>query len=132
MSTRHSFLSTTGLIRSSSSASTASHYPSVYGGPKSSLPSLSEKKSATGRFQRLENLKKLKLPDISDAAVKLRGTGGVVPLGPTFIVGIAIIMSLFFIGAVSFAFIGAEDAPVFQNTLNDLAKSSPGVSTSVI
>ena len=30
----------------------------------------------------------------------------------------------------SFAFIGGEDEPVFQTTLDDLAKSSPGVGAS--
>ncbi|KIP08115.1 hypothetical protein PHLGIDRAFT_56755, partial [Phlebiopsis gigantea 11061_1 CR5-6] len=42
------------------------------------------------------------------------------------IVGIGVIMSLFFIGALSFAFIGGEDEPVFQTTLDGLAKNSPG------
>lgn len=75
--------------------------------------------------KRLKNLKKLTLP--IEAARKFRGTAGVIPLGPAFIVGIAVIMSIFFIGALSFAFIGGEDAPVFQNILDELAHTSPGV-----
>lgn len=57
----------------------------------------------------------------------LRGAGGVIPLGATFIVGIGIVISLFFIGALSFAFIGSEDEPVFQKRLDTLAATSPGL-----
>lgn len=127
MSTRHSFLSTTGLLRSPSSASLASTVPSMYSAHEASKPAapmVSEKTSS--RLQRVKNLRKLRLP--TDVTQRLRGTSGVIPLGSTFIVGIAIIMSLFFIGAISFAFIGGEDAPAFQDVLNNLAQTSPGVS----
>lgn len=49
-----------------------------------------------------------------------------------FIVGMAVVLSLFYIGALSFAFIGAEDEPVFKDMLNDLAKNNPGVSLSTL
>ena len=78
----------------------------------------------------MKNLKKLRLP--IESAKKLRGTAGVIPLGPAFIVGIAIIMSLFFIGALSFAFVGGEDVPVFREILDDLANNDPGVRRHVL
>lgn len=127
MSNRHSFLSTTGLLRSSSSASNASFTPSAYGSSKAAkaTPTLQTEKP-TGRLQRLKNLKELKLS--SDISPKSHSTGGIIPLDPTFIVGMAIVMSLCFVGVISFAFIGAEDTPVFKDVLNGLAQTSPGVS----
>lgn len=130
MSTRHSFLSTTGLLRPPSSASLASTVPSIYSvqteAPVKSTQTLSEKVSdKIPRMKNLKNLKKLRLP--TETAKRFRGNAGLIPLGPTFIVGIAIIMSIFFIGALSFAFIGGEDAPVFQEILDNLAHNNPGV-----
>lgn len=125
MSTRHSFLSTTGLIRSSSSVSNANLAPSVRAGSGTSRST----KTSQDPGPRSKNFKKLKLgAGVESVKTKLRGSAGVIPLGPTFIVGIAVVMSLFFIGALSFAFIGAEDEPMFQKTLNELAKEHPGVS----
>ena len=86
----------------------------------------SQSDKSTSRMPRQKHLKKLQLS--TDASPKPRGTGGVIPLGPTFIVGMAIVLSLCFIGVISFAFIGAEDAPVFKSTLSDLAAENPGVS----
>ncbi|EKM49539.1 uncharacterized protein PHACADRAFT_265076 [Phanerochaete carnosa HHB-10118-sp] len=129
MSTRHSFLSTTGLIRSSSSASTASFSPSTSKSTKSTLPSFGKQ----GKLRNFRNLKSLTLSTKPEPEKpkpekpKVRGSGGVIPLGPTFIVGISIVISLFFIGSLSFAFIGAEDAPVFRDTLDSLADQNPGL-----
>lgn len=130
MSNRASFLSTTGLLRSTSSASAASVYSTKSNATKPSTITSQTEKPAS-RLQRLKNLKKLKLsPTSSDASPKpkRRITGGVIPMGSTFIVGMAVVMSLCFVMVISFAFIGAEDAPVFKDVLNDLAQHNPGVS----
>ncbi|GJE99627.1 hypothetical protein PsYK624_158980 [Phanerochaete sordida] len=134
MATRHSFLSTTGLLRSPSSASTASYAPSFAAGSPPAAP------GKPTRFRHFKNLKSLTLspkaktespapppvkPQLEPPA--RRGSGGVIPLGPVFIVGMAIVISLFFVGALSFAFIGAEDEPVFRATLDKLAAESPGI-----
>ncbi|THH01895.1 hypothetical protein EW026_g861 [Hermanssonia centrifuga] len=59
--------------------------------------------------------------------LRLHFNAGVIPLGPTFIVWMGIAISILFITAVSFAFIGAEDELVFKDLLNDIAEHSPGV-----
>lgn len=58
-------------------------------------------------------------------------TSGVVPLGPTFLVVMTVLFSVVFIGAISLAFVGAEDDPVFRDVLNEMARDNPGVSVYV-
>ena len=43
----------------------------------------------------------------------------------------AVLFSIVFIGAISLAFVGAEDDPVFQDVLNEIARDNPGVSAYV-
>ncbi|KAI0345843.1 hypothetical protein BDW22DRAFT_1324837 [Trametopsis cervina] len=125
MATRHSFLSTTGLIRSSSSASSVA---STY---LTSQPLRGESGGHHGstcrQSTKSKNIKNLVLPTSTPTLPKTRVNAGVIPLGPTFIVGIAVVISLFFIGAISFAFIGAEEEAVFKDLLNDLAQHNPGI-----
>ncbi|KAI0702297.1 hypothetical protein BC835DRAFT_1431023 [Cytidiella melzeri] len=115
MANRHSFLSTTGLIRTPSSASSVacSH-------PASTTSTLKRDKTS-------KNMKNLILPTNSATQPKLRSNAGVVPLGPVFIVGMVVVLSLLFIGALSCAFVGAEDEAVFKDLLNDLARNNPGI-----
>ena len=122
MSTRHSFLSTTGLIRSPSSGSTLpSHHASSRG----------TKTGNTPFFHRAKPSEKPAQPKSFHPLQKLRTTAGVVPLGPTFLVIMAVLFSIVFIGAISLAFVGAEDDPVFQDVLNEIARDNPGVSAYV-
>jgi hypothetical protein len=123
MASRHSFLSTTGLIRAPSSASIASKY---------STSSANAEIGQTKSSKKAKNVKNLSLPNVSAAlpSLKLRAHGGVVPLGPRFVIGMAVALSLLFIGALSCAFIGAEEDAVFKDLLNDLAVNNPGVSIS--
>ncbi|KAF9475653.1 hypothetical protein BDN70DRAFT_813717 [Pholiota conissans] len=52
----------------------------------------------------------------------------VVPLRGSTIVTLAILSSLLFIICITFTFIGADaDEPLFRQTLNDVAETSPGV-----
>lgn len=48
-------------------------------------------------------------------------------MGPMFVVGMAVVLSLLFIGAISFAFIGAEEEQIFKDLLNDIAQNTSGV-----
>ena len=58
----------------------------------------------------------------------LLGNNGIVPLGPLFVVGIGVVISLLFVAVISFAFIGAgEEDEIFKSTLDDIARNSPGV-----
>ncbi|KAI0917244.1 hypothetical protein AcW2_007429 [Taiwanofungus camphoratus] len=105
MSTRHSYLSTTGLIRDPSNA--ASVAPSTHansGGTKPGQNRSSRKKPLT----------------VAKA--------GILPLGPAFIVAIAMAFSLVFILSLSFAFVGSDDdEPKFKSLLEDIANNSPGI-----
>lgn len=117
MSTRHSFLSTTGLIRAPSSASTYSNH-ALPGGTKPGYSKPSKSKLKSRLVEPVKNLKQ--------AIPKTRA--GVIPLGPTFIVFIAIAFSLIFIASISFAFIGSEDEETsFKDLLDDVARNNPGV-----
>lgn len=107
MSTRHSFLSTTGLLRANSSASTLSTRQTNLGNTK------------VGSHIRVDNTPKTR---------KTVTRAGVVPLGPTFIIFIAFFFSFIFIFSISFAFVGSEDEETFKDLLNDIAHNSPGVS----
>lgn len=50
-------------------------------------------------------------------------------MGVPTIIGFGITLSLFFIMAMCFAFLGEEgDVPFFKNALADVAQNSPGVS----
>lgn len=54
--------------------------------------------------------------------------GGIVPMGISTILCLAISLSLFFITAISFAFMGSDgDEPYFKKTLNSVAQNNPGV-----
>ncbi|KAI0086473.1 hypothetical protein BDY19DRAFT_960057 [Irpex rosettiformis] len=123
MATRHSFLSTTGLIRAPSNASSiVSLYPAS--SPPVDAESSTQKKT---KNLKSKNIKNLTLPPTETPNLKRRAHAGVIPLGPVFIVGMAVVLSLFYIGALSFAFIGAEDEAVFKDMLNDLARNDPGI-----
>ncbi|KAI1793398.1 hypothetical protein LXA43DRAFT_1002371 [Ganoderma leucocontextum] len=53
---------------------------------------------------------------------------GIIPLGPTFLVCMAVALSLLFIGTISLAFIADEDKPpVIVAVLNDVAANAPGI-----
>ncbi|KAH8104622.1 hypothetical protein BXZ70DRAFT_599275 [Cristinia sonorae] len=127
MSTRHSFLSTTGLLRTPSSGSTMSHM--------SNVTHLQAPPRGTKPGKRPLFLHRNTPPDppkpktkTSFAPVKrLTTRAGIVPLGPTFLVAMAMLFSLFFIASISFAFIGAEDEPEFRDLLNDIARNDPGI-----
>ncbi|KAJ3556196.1 hypothetical protein NM688_g2160 [Phlebia brevispora] len=118
MSSRVSYLSTTGLIRSSSSASVAHSTRAPADGTKSVLKAL-----------RLH----ARTPNDSDQVGekvqprRLCNDSGIVPLSPLFLVGIAIVISLCFIGAISCAFIGGEDEAIFKDLLDKIAEQSPGI-----
>jgi uncharacterized BrkB/YihY/UPF0761 family membrane protein len=63
----------------------------------------------------------------------LVGHGGVIPLRISTILSLSICFSLFFILAISFAFMGHDgDEPYFKKTLSNAAQNSPGVSHSVL
>lgn len=117
MSTRHSFLSTTGLIRPMSAASFASpaddYLPDRFA-PSGVPTSRRMRKSAVAPPQTK--------PTLTTRA-------GIIPLGPTFLVCMAVALSLLFIGTISLAFIADEDKPpATAAVLNDVAANSPGVS----
>ncbi|KAI0365730.1 hypothetical protein BV20DRAFT_1038783 [Pilatotrama ljubarskyi] len=114
MSTRHSFLSTTGLIRPPSVASVAeSTIPSRHAHSGGTKPGRRTPKAAT---------KPAKQPPV------LRAKAGVIPLGPAFVVGIAVFLSLLFIAAISCAFISDEDErSPFADLLDDTAANTPGI-----
>lgn len=95
------------------------------GSDNAALPSIANTESP-----RSKNLKKLTLAP--KLRLDLHAQAGVVPLGSTFIVGIAIVISLFFIISISFAFVGAEDEAVFKDILDSLAETNPGVRDVVI
>jgi hypothetical protein len=63
---------------------------------------------------------------------RLAGHAGIIPLRISTILTISVLFSLFFITAMSFAFMGDEgDEPHFKKTLNDVAQNTPGVSDSI-
>jgi len=104
MATRHSFLSTTGLIRApSNTGRAASSRHAKSGGTKPEQPACTRQPSIVTK-------------------------AGILPLGPTFLIGIAIGFSLIFIISISCAFIGSDDdEPPFKNFLNNIAETSPGI-----
>ncbi|KAJ3480737.1 hypothetical protein NLI96_g8140 [Meripilus lineatus] len=108
MSTRHSFLSTTGLLRASSSASTYSFRQAT---PESTKP-----RKTKNETYKTESITR-----------KVVTRAGVIPLGPAVLVVIAFTFSLIFIASISFAFIGSEDEPIFKDLLEDIVHNSPGI-----
>ncbi len=110
MSTRHSFLSTTGLVRGNTTSSTYSARQASSGGTK------------TGKNKQVTDDSKV------TRSRKIVTRAGVIPLGPTFLIIIAFTFSVFFIASISFAFVGAEDEPTFKGLLEDIAHNNPGVS----
>ena len=121
MSTRHSFLSTTGLIRPTSVASAASVTDSYY------VPSRHARSGGTTT----RNIPKVATPRPQEQKSQkpLVTRAGIIPLGPTFVVGMAIMLSLLFVVAISLAFIPDNDnVPAIASVLDDVAANSPGVS----
>ncbi|KAH9891582.1 hypothetical protein C8Q73DRAFT_762752 [Cubamyces lactineus] len=112
MSTRHSFLSTTGLIRPSSVAYIAEDdFPSQHAPPR-----------GTKRGRRTHKMK------IADDLPVHRARAGIVPLGPAFIIGLAVLLSFLFILSLSCAFLADEGAqPAFSTLLDDVAANMPGI-----
>ena len=114
MSTRHSFLSTTGLIRPMSTASAAEDYLPDHFAPSGIPASRRMRKSAIP-------------PQTKNTPPTTRA--GIIPIGPTFLVCMAVALSLLFIGTISLAFIADEDKPpAMAAVLNDVAANTPGVS----
>ena len=63
-------------------------------------------------------------------ALSRRLGGGITPLGPSFLVGLAALLSIFFIISVSMVFVGAADEEdPFKELLDNAAQNNPGVST---
>lgn len=60
---------------------------------------------------------------------RLLGHAGIIPMGISTVIMLAVTLSLFFILSICFAFMGSDgDEPHFKKTLNDVAKNHPGVS----
>ncbi|KAI0333652.1 hypothetical protein GY45DRAFT_1271339 [Cubamyces sp. BRFM 1775] len=112
MSTRHSFLSTTGLIRPSSTTFI----------PEDVLPSRHAQPCGTKRGRRTPKTKTGDEPPVH------RARAGIIPLGPAFITGLAVLLSLLFILSISCAFLADEGAqPAFAALLDDVAANTPGI-----
>ncbi|KAI0755042.1 hypothetical protein C8Q80DRAFT_1142550 [Daedaleopsis nitida] len=121
MSTRHSFLSTTGLIRPSSVLSTASVAESSY---------TSHYHSRTGSIKhgRRPTAKNTATPPPPLPKIPLTTKAGIIPLGPTFLVAMAVGLSLLFILVMTCAFIPDEnEKPAFAGMLDDVAENTPGI-----
>ncbi|KAI0823933.1 hypothetical protein BC628DRAFT_1420370 [Trametes gibbosa] len=118
MSTRHSFLSTTGLIRPYSAAS--------FSGDAATAPHARTGGTKPGRRTHKPTTP---IPSTGPSPpLAPRTKAGIVPLGPAFIVGIAVLLSLLFTLALSCAFIADEDErPVFAAILDDAAANTPGI-----
>ena len=126
MSSRHSFLSTTGLIRPGSALSMASTVD-VSANP---IPTHHAPLGNT-RSGRRPVVPSESTPPTSSKPLTTRA--GILPLGPGFLVCIATILSLLFISCLSFAFIPDEDErPAFASDLDDVAANAPGVSAHML
>ncbi|TBU27218.1 hypothetical protein BD311DRAFT_846030 [Dichomitus squalens] len=115
MSTRHSFLSTTGLIRPVSAASAASVADSYY---------------VPNRLARSEGTTTGKPIAMPQPHVKKPPTtrAGIIPLGPMVIVSMAVTLSLLFTAAISLAFIPDDDnTSAIASMLDDVAANTPGI-----
>ncbi|KAH9922859.1 uncharacterized protein BXZ73DRAFT_51259 [Epithele typhae] len=119
MSHRHSYLSTTGLVRPGSSLSMAS------------VASTSEDTASTPETLPASRASSRPVPTPRPAAKTykpLTTKAGIIPLGPGFFVWISAILSLLFISCLSFAFIPDDDQrPAFGAELDDVAANSPGI-----
>ncbi|KAL1950348.1 hypothetical protein VTO73DRAFT_5472 [Trametes versicolor] len=118
MSTRHSFLSTTGLIRPPSAASfTESAVPPRQARPGGTKPGLKRTHRGT--------------PTTTSPPadpLPIRTKAGIIPIGPAFTVCIGVFLSLLFTLAISCAFISGEDErPPFASLLDDVAANTPGI-----
>ena len=113
MSSRHSFLSTTGLIRPGSALSM---------NEGSILPPPNVRPSTAHRGRK---------PASATAPSKpLTTRAGILPLSPGFLVFLAAILSILFVSCLSFAFIPDEDEKSpFADDLDYVAANAPGVST---
>ncbi|KAI0770235.1 hypothetical protein C8Q74DRAFT_1201513 [Fomes fomentarius] len=121
MSTRHSFLSTTGLIRPSSTMSMASTV-------ESHIPYYHHAHSGGTKPGRKSSATTAPPPPPPSSSKALTKRAGVVPLGPTFIVSMAVTLSLLFILVIMCAFISDEDEkPAFASMLDDVAANTPGL-----
>ncbi|KAI0632341.1 hypothetical protein C8Q77DRAFT_918090 [Trametes polyzona] len=126
MSTRHSFLSTTGLIRPPSAASSYTESSSAPA-HKHARPNGTK---SSGRRTHIGTPPAPPLPTTGPNLPPLKPLtrAGVMPLGPAFVVGIAALLSLLFVLAVSCAFIGDDDnPPPFAALLDDTAANAPGI-----
>ncbi|KAI0670830.1 hypothetical protein C8Q78DRAFT_1129732 [Trametes maxima] len=116
MSTRHSFLSTTGLIRPPSVASVAEEpLPFPYRHARS---------GGTKPRRRTPNTE---TQPANKPLAPLPTRAGIVPLGPAFLIGIAVLLSLLFTTALSCAFIPDEDERPFAAVLENAAANTPGI-----
>ncbi|TFK88198.1 hypothetical protein K466DRAFT_585745 [Polyporus arcularius HHB13444] len=119
MSTRHSFLSTTGLIRPSSAMSTLSTADDY------TTPSHA-RSGSTRPGRKPTAATPLRPPPPSSKPLTTRA--GILPLGPGFLVGMAVTLSLLFILVIMCAFIpDTDETPAFAGMLNDIAANSPGI-----
>ncbi|TCD70138.1 hypothetical protein EIP91_004608 [Steccherinum ochraceum] len=147
---RHSFLSTTGLLRSPSSGSIMSVTSTYSQTPlASSSRGTTTTPLSTSQYSKVSGPSRTRvlrghrttLPEPLQPAVqtmhefkrrsvapRLRTRAGIVPLGPTFLVVMAVLFSLFFVGTISFAFIGSEEeTPPFKTMLDAVARDTPGI-----
>ena len=124
MSSRHSFLSTTGLIRPGSALSV------VTTAEGSAAPAHQHARSGSTKPGR----KHTRTPAPATVPSKpLVTRAGIMPLGPGFFVCIAVFLSLLFVSVLSFAFISDEDErPAFADDLDWVAANTPGVSTQLL
>lgn len=87
-------------------------------------PSPQAPASGTTLVQSTESLRKNSVVSVTP----LRPVNMSIPLRGSTIVILAVISSIFFIMAISMAFLGAdEDEPFFQRTLDTVATTNPGV-----
>ncbi|KAI0699303.1 hypothetical protein C8T65DRAFT_303943 [Cerioporus squamosus] len=121
MSTRHSFLSTTGLLRPSSAMSTLS-MADDYTTP-------SHARSGSTRSGRKPPSTAPPGPrPLPQSSKSLTTRAGILPLGPGFLVGMAVTLSVLFILVIMCAFIPDDDeTPAFAGILDDIAVNSPGI-----
>ncbi|KAI0648099.1 hypothetical protein C8Q79DRAFT_1008455 [Trametes meyenii] len=116
MSTRQSFLSTTSLIRPPSIASVA----------EESLP-FPYRHARSGGTKPRKRTPNTEVQTASTPLAPLPTRAGIVPLGPAFLIGIAVLLSLLFTTALSCAFIPDEDEHPFAALLEDAAANTPGI-----
>lgn len=124
MSTRHSFLSTTGLLRPASSLSNLS----IAEEEEVSIPYYQHAQSGDTKPGRKQtDTVETRTPQTTNA---LTTKAGIRPLGSMFLVTMGVFLSILYIVVMMCAFIRDEDEkPVFASVLDDVAANTPGVST---